>query len=108
MDRDFLERMRKALGTIRTVRVASASATELVGPSAARVSLTFFGTSVEYTLGSSTRVTSGQGVIVPANSATPVLWTVEYHGDLVQQGVYAIAASGTPDVTFIETILQGE
>jgi len=104
---DCFDRMRKARGTIRTVSLTPGTALQLVGPSSIRVSLTFFGATAAYTLGGTSNVTAGQGVVVPANSATPVLWTVQYHGDLVQQGVYVIAGSAT-DVTFIETILQGE
>lgn len=104
MNSDVLERMRKARSNLRTVPVSDSVATLLVGPSSARISLTFYGAAEAYALGLTSSVTMGAGVVVPQGSNVPVLWTVEYHGDLVQQGVYAIAANDTT-VSFIETIL---
>ncbi len=100
------DRMHNARSSMRTVVLDGGEGQQLVGPSTLRVSLTFYGASEAYTLEliQNTTGVAGNGVVVPKESATPVLWTIEYHGDLVQQGVYAFSALDTT-VTFIETIL---
>lgn len=108
MDAGLLERMRKARGTIRTVSLPGGGPpVRLVGASSARISLTFFGSTAAYTLGITDSVVQNAGIVVPTGSATPVLLTVEYHGDLVQQPIYAVSNTAI-NICFVETLLQGE
>jgi hypothetical protein len=105
MPTPLLERMSTARGTLRTVSVVTNVATELASPSNLRGSITFFGAAFDYTVGLSPSVTATKGIFIPAETTTPVVLTLQQHGDLVQQGFYAVAEADG-EVTFAESIFQ--
>ena len=106
MDPSLFDRMRTARGALRTVSVPDSAAVLLVPASANRGSLTLFGAAFKYTVGLTPAVTDNVGIIVPAFSTTPVVLTLQMHGDLVQQCFYAFADDPV-QVTWAETIFQG-
>lgn len=106
MDPSLFERMRTARGALRTVSVPDSEVALLVPASANRGSLTFFGAAFKYTLGLTSTVADNVGIIVPALSTTPVVLTLQMHGDLVQQCFY-VFADDAGQVTWAETIFQG-
>lgn len=108
MHNSLLERMSTARGALRTVNVPGNTVTELASPSDRRGSITFFGASGPYTIGLSASLTETAGIRVPDDSTTPVVLTLQQHGDLVQQGFYAIhTGAGVLQITYAECIFQG-
>lgn len=108
MERCLLDRMQTARGLLHTVSVSGGSdAVELVPASSIRGSLTFFGAALQYELalvGANSK--TNVGIIVPQWSATPVVLTLQFHGDLVQQCFYVHAAAPVT-ITWAEAIFQG-
>ena len=108
MDPSLFDRMRTARGALHTASLEGGIKPVLLVPASSnRGSLTFFGAKIQYELGlTEAGVTTDTGIIVPALSTTPVVLTLQMHGDLVQQCFY-VHATTPVQVTWAETIFQG-
>jgi len=110
MSGTLFDQMRKARGSLRTVLIPANANTQLVGASSLRGSITFFGAIAEYGIlvdGSYIAAIVDRGIIVPIKSPTPVVLSVQFHGDLVQRSFYVYCNSSIY-ISFVETIFQGE
>ncbi len=107
MESCLLNSMRSARGVLHIASVPAASVpVSIVPASSVRGSLTFFGASEQYEVYSSDGFKADTGIIVPKLSATPVVLTLQFHGDLVQQCFYARSTAGVT-ITWAEAIFQG-
>ncbi len=111
MQGTLFDQMRKARGSLRTVLIPAGATTQLVGASSLRGSMTFFGATAEYgvLVDGEFQAALGvdRGIIVPVKSPTPVVLSMQFHGDLVQRSFYVFSASSVY-ISFVETIFQGE
>jgi len=107
MESCLLDRMRFARGALHTATlVAAAAPVPIVPASSIRGSLTFFGAAEQYEVFVGGTFASNTGILVPQLSPTPVVLSVQFHGDLVQQCFYARSTLGTT-ITWAEAIFQG-
>lgn len=110
MPSSLFDQMRKARGSLRTVLIPASVTTQLVGASSIRGSMTFFGATAEYGIlvdGEYDANGINRGIIVPVKSPTPVVLSVQFHGDLVQRSFYVFSMTSIY-ISFVETIFQGE
>lgn len=107
MEPCLLDRMRSARGALHSVTLVTAAAPVAIVPaSSIRGSLTFFGASEQYEVAVVNGFAANIGIIVPKLSPTPVVLSVQFHGDLVQQCFFARSTLGTT-ITWAEAIFQG-